>query len=90
MLFDKRSDGRTMMRIYNYDEISTATMNMNELMNSYNIRYKKLLETGIDFNFRTVDMNNWEYKWNQKKYPNWLSGPVILEPLQIRTFEVHL
>lgn len=91
VLFDRRSNGRLMMRLYNYDDKNTNNLDLQDLIsNKYGISYQSVVETGIDFNFKTSDMNSWEYKWNKKNFPDWKGETLTLKPLQIRTFEIFI
>ncbi len=89
VLFDRRADGRMMVRIYNMDELNSFICDFHDLLrNQYRIAVKSVTETGIDFNFKTEDMNNWSYSWNKRQFPVWKGGSLELRPLQIRTFEI--
>jgi hypothetical protein len=91
VLFDRRSNGRLMMRLYNYDDKNTNSLDLKDLVsNKYNISYKTIVETGIDFNFKTSEMNSWDYRWNKKTFPDWKGETLTLKPLQIRTFEISI
>lgn len=90
VLFDRRANGRLMVRLYNMDDLNSVSLDLRRLLQkNYSISPKTLTETGIDFNFKTKDMNAWDYLWNKRKFPEWNEGEIlIMKPLQIRTFEV--
>ena len=91
VLFDRRADGRMMMRIYNMDEINSFDCDLLDMLrNQYQIKARTISETGIDFNFKTESMNGWTYNWNKRQFPVWKAGKLTLKPLQIRTFEISV
>ena len=91
VLFDRRADGRMMMRVYNMDEINSFDCDLLDMLSSqYQIKARTISETGIDFNFKTEIMNGWTYNWNKRQFPVWKGGRLVLQPLQIRTFEITL
>ena len=89
VLFDRRADGRLMVRLYNMDDHNTATLDLRDtLKHGYGIEASAITETGIDFNFPTSEMNKWNYTWQQYNFPDWKGETLVLKPLQIRTFEI--
>ena len=91
VLFDRRNDGRLMVRFYNLDEYNTVSMDlMTVLRDNFAIKPSKVRETGIDFNYYITEMNQWEYKWIKRSWQEWQNGSLTLKPLQIRTFEIWI
>ena len=89
VLFDRRADGRLMVRLYNMHDQDNATLDLLDiLINRYGIEVSSIVETGLDFNFPTSEMNKWNYTWQQYNFPDWKGETLVLKPLQIRTFEI--
>jgi Glycosyl hydrolases family 38 N-terminal domain/Glycosyl hydrolases family 38 C-terminal domain/Alpha mannosidase middle domain len=93
VLFDRRQDGRMMLRLYNLNDQQTIQIDINELLKSWGIRGSvKIEETSIDFNSPKSELISWKYTWVERDYPIFYQWQNILslDPLEIRAFDVQL
>ena len=89
VLFDRRADGRHMVRLYNMDDKHSASLDLKStLQTRYGIEFRAAVEIGIDFNFPTSEMNKWDYTWQQYNFPDLKVETLVLKPLQIRKSEI--